>query len=89
MTGATAPSRVGEEYKKDQELVPILRQRLVEGRALERVRNQEHAMMTLAQVSSFCIFFFVIVAECISCNFKFFEVRLFCLTVQNPRLLET
>ena len=88
MTGATAPSRAGEEYKKDQELVPILRQRLVESRALERVRNQEHAMMTLAQVSSFCIFL-VIVEECISCNFKFFEVRLFCLTVQNPRLLET
>jgi len=48
-TGATALSRVGEECRKEQELVPIPHRPLEASRVLERVKNQGNAMKTLAQ----------------------------------------
>ena len=50
-TGATALSRVGEECRKEQGLVPIPHRHLEESRVLERVKKRERAMKTPAQVT--------------------------------------
>ena len=54
-TGATALSLVAAECRIDQELVPILRQLLVESRVLERVTKHELATKILAQVIAIII----------------------------------
>ena len=55
-TGATALSLVAAECRIDQELVPILRQLLVESRVLEKVTKHERATKILAQVIVMIIF---------------------------------
>ena len=55
-TGTTALSLVAAECRIDQELVPILRQLLVESRVLERVTKQELATKILAQVIAMILF---------------------------------
>lgn len=50
MTGATAPSRVVAECRKDQELVPIPHHNLEEIHVLGKARRPVLVMKTLAQV---------------------------------------
>lgn len=54
----TVLSRVGEEYRKEQELVPTPHRPLEGNRVLGRVKNRGNAMKTLVQVNDFLIFFF-------------------------------
>ena len=49
-TGATVLSRVGEEYRKEQGLVPIPHRHLEESRVLGKVKKRERAMKSPAQV---------------------------------------
>lgn len=50
-TGATVLSRVGEECRKEQGLVPIPHRHLEESRVLGRVKKRERAMKTPAQLT--------------------------------------
>jgi hypothetical protein len=56
MSGATVLSRVGEECRKDQGLVPTPHRHLEESRVLGRVKNLGNAMKTLVQVNGFLTF---------------------------------